>query len=105
VSHTYLVSGRHGLPSVGEHHVYSKVPSSPSGDLTLPWTLRFAVSSRGNPIDIHGIPLRPNGTPIEDDSQLGTPLSHGCLRMAQADAKFVWDWSTVGTTVFVTDLG
>ena len=39
------------------------------------------------------------------DSQLGTPLSHGCLRMAQADAKFVWDWSTIGTTVYVTDLG
>ena len=81
VSHTYLVSGRHGLPSVGVHQVYSKVPSSPSGDLTLPWTLRFAVSSSGNPIDIHGIPLRPDGSPIEADSQLGTPLSHGCLRM------------------------
>jgi lipoprotein-anchoring transpeptidase ErfK/SrfK len=85
--------------------VYSKVPASPSGNLTLPWTLRFAVSSSGNPIDIHGIPLRPDGSPIEADSQLGTPLSHGCLRMAQADAKFVWDWSTVGTTVYVTDLG
>ena len=105
VSHTYLVSGRHGLPSVGVHHVYSKVTSSPSGDLTLPWTLRFAVSSSGNPIDMHGIPLRPDGSPIEADSQLGTPLSHGCLRMAQADAKFVWDWSSVGTTVVVTDLG
>jgi L,D-transpeptidase catalytic domain len=105
VSHTYLVSGRHGLPSVGVHQVYSKVTSSPSGDLTLPWTLRFAVSSSGNPIDIHGIPLRPDGSPIEADSQLGTPLSHGCLRMAQADAKFVWDWSSIGTTVVVTDLG
>jgi lipoprotein-anchoring transpeptidase ErfK/SrfK len=105
VSHTYLVSGRHGLPSVGVHQVYSKVTSSPSGDLTLPWTLRFAVSSSGNPIDIHGIPLRPDGSPIEADSQLGTPLSHGCLRMAQGDAKFVWDWSSVGTTVVVTDLG
>ena len=31
VSHSYLVSGRHGLPSVGEHHVFSKVTSSPSG--------------------------------------------------------------------------
>ena len=50
VSHTFLVSGRHGLPSVGVHQVFSKVTSSPSGDLTLPWTLRFAVSSSGNPI-------------------------------------------------------
>jgi hypothetical protein len=105
VSHTFLVSGRHGLPSVGVHQVFSKVTSSPSGNLTLPWTLRFAISSSGNPIDIHGIPLEPNGSPIEPDSLLGTPQSHGCIRMNQADAKFVWDWSTVGTTVVVTDLG
>ena len=61
VSHTFLVSGRHGLPAVGTYHVYSKVPSSPSGDLTLPWTLRFAYAPDGNPIDMHGIPLDPNG--------------------------------------------
>jgi lipoprotein-anchoring transpeptidase ErfK/SrfK len=85
--------------------VYSKVPSSPSGDLTLPWTLRFAISSSGNPIDFHGIPLRPDGTPIEDDSLLGTPQSHGCVRMNQGDAKVLWDWATVGTTVVVTDIG
>jgi L,D-transpeptidase catalytic domain len=105
VSHTFLVSGRHGLPAVGVDHVYSKVPSSPSGDLTLPWTLRFSYGSSGAPIDIHGIPLRPDGTPIEPDSLLGTPESHGCVRMNQADAQFVWNWSSVGTTVVVTDLG
>ncbi|MGO9875862.1 MAG: L,D-transpeptidase [Acidimicrobiia bacterium] len=105
VSHTFLVSGRHGLPAVGVDHVYSKVPSSPSGDLTLPWTLRFAYSSDGTPIDLHGIPLEPDGTPIEPDSLLGTPESHGCVRLSQADAEFVWNWSTVGTTVVVTDLG
>ena len=86
VSHTFRVSGRHGLPSVGVHQVFSKVTSSPSGDLTLPWTLRFAVSSSGNPIDIHGIPLRPDGSPIEPDYLLGTPQSHGCLRMNPDDA-------------------
>ena len=99
------VSGRHGLPSVGVHQVFSKVPSSPSGDLTLPWTLRFAHGSSGAPIDIHGIPLRPDGTPIEPDSLLGTPESHGCVRMNQADAEFVWNWASVGTVVVVTDLG
>jgi ribosomal protein L24E len=105
VSHTFLVSGRHGLPSAGVHQVYSKVPSSPSGDLTLPWTLRFAVSDRGNPIDFHGIPIDPGGRPIEPDSLLGTPQSHGCVRMSQVDAKTLWDWATVGTIVVVTDIG
>ena len=86
-------------------HVYSKVPTSPSGDLTLPWTLRFAVSARGNPIDFHGIPLEPDGTPIEPDSLLGTPESHGCVRLSQVNAKILWDWATVGTVVVVTDIG
>ena len=105
VSHSFLVSGRHGLPSAGIHQVYSKVPSSPSGDLTLPWTLRFAVSTSGNPIDFHGIPIDPSGRPIEPDSLLGTPQSHGCVRMSQVDAKTLWDWAEVGTVVVVTDIG
>ena len=105
VSHSFLVSGRHGLPSVGTYQVFSKVTSSYSGSLLLPWTLRFAHGSSGAPIDFHGIPLRSDGTPIEPDSLLGTPQSHGCVRMKQSDAEFLWNWSTVGTTVVVTDVG
>ena len=37
------MSGRHGLPAVGTVHVYSKVPSSPSGNLTLPSTAGAGV--------------------------------------------------------------
>jgi hypothetical protein len=103
VSHSYLVSGRHGLPSVGTYHVWSKVPSSYSGSLLLPWTLRFAWGSSGAPIDFHGIPLRSDGSPIEPDSLLGTPQSHGCVRMKQSEAEFLWNWATLGTTVVVTD--
>ena len=105
VSHSFLVSGRHGLPNVGTYHVWSKVTSSMSGSVRLPWTLRFAWGSSGAPIDIHGIPLRSDGSPIEDDSLLGTPQSHGCIRMMQSQALFVWNWSTLGTTVVVTDVG
>jgi hypothetical protein len=105
VSYSFLVSGRHGLPSVGTYHVYSKVTGSYSGSLLLPWTLRFAHGSSGAPIDIHGIPLRSDGSPIEEDGSLGTPLSHGCLRMKQSEALFVWNWSSLGTTVVVTDVG
>jgi len=54
---------------------------------------------------MHGIPLRPDGSPIEADSQLGTPLSHGCLRMAQGDAKVRVGLVVGRTTVVVTDLG
>jgi ribosomal protein L24E len=105
VSHSFLVSGRHGLPSPATYQVFSKVTSSYSGSLLLPWTLRFAHGASGAPIDFHGIPLRADGTPIETDSLLGTPQSHGCVRMNQNDAKTVWDWATLGTTVVVTDAG
>jgi hypothetical protein len=105
VSHSFLVSGRHGLPGVGTYHVWSKVTGSYSGSLLLPWTLKFAYSSSGTPIDIHGIPLRSDGSPIEEDGLLGTPLSHGCLRMKQSEAALVWNWSSLGTTVVVTDVG
>ena len=105
VSHSFLVSGRHGLPAVGTHHVFSKLTGSYSGSLLLPWTLKFAWSTSGNPIDIHGIPLRSDGSPIEEDGLLGTPQSHGCLRMKQSEAELVWNWSSVGTTVVVVDIG
>ena len=58
VSHTFPVSGRHGLPSAGVHQVYSKVPSSPSGNLTLPWTLRFAHIGPGQPDRLPRHPAR-----------------------------------------------
>jgi len=104
-SHSFLVSGRHGLPAAGTYQVFSKVPSSVSGSLVLPWTLRFAHGLSGAPIDFHGIPLRSDGSPIEPDSLLGTPQSHGCVRMNQAEAELLWNWATVGTTVVVTDVG
>ena len=33
--------------------------------------------------------------------QLGTPLSHGCIRQRTADAKALWRFAPVGTTVVV----
>jgi len=87
-----------GTPAVGGvHHVYSKVTSSPSGDLTLPWTLRFAVSSSGNPITCTAS-LRPDGSPIEADCS-SARRSARLPAYGAGDAKFVWDWSSVGTTV------
>ena len=54
----------------------------------------------------HGIPgTDATGNPIQDDALIGTPQSHGCLRMVQSVAKLVYDWSEVGTTVVVIDIG
>jgi hypothetical protein len=105
VSHSFLVSGRHGLPAVGTYHVYAKFALEPDGSLFLPWTLKFDPLPSGGVVNIHGIPLTLAGVPIEDDSLLGTPQSHGCIRMKQSEAQLLWNWSTLGTTVVVTDVG
>ena len=34
-------------------------------------------------------------------AQLGTPLSHGCIRQRTADARALWDFAPLGTTVVV----
>jgi hypothetical protein len=100
VSHSWLVSGRRGMPAPGTYHVYSKAVSSTSGTLTLPYTVRFAWGTT-LPIAFHGIPLRPDGTPIQTDAELGQYRSHGCVRMAQAAAHTLYDWAPIGTTVVV----
>lgn len=34
-------------------------------------------------------------------NSFGTPVSHGCVNMRIADAKWVYDWTTIGTEVWV----
>jgi hypothetical protein len=97
---SYRVSGRHGIPSPDTYHVMRKLMPGRAGSLSLPYFVGFAFG-HSTDIGFHGIPLEPNGTPIESDSQLGSPLSHGCVRQNQADAKELWDWTPVGTTVVV----
>jgi hypothetical protein len=103
-SASYAVSGRRGTPSSGTYHVIRKLEngyakSDPS--LRLPYFVGF-TSGATTDIGFHGIPLRRNGSPIQSESQLGTPLSHGCIRQHQLAAKLLYDWAPVGTTVVVT---
>ncbi len=101
VSHFWKVSGRLGAPSVGTYAIQSRSPMSSSGSLALPYMQRFVQARSGKWIGFHGIPLRPDGTPIQSDAQLGTALSAGCVRMNQTDVKTLWDWAPLGTTVVV----
>ncbi|MDQ1446210.1 MAG: hypothetical protein QOI20_2674 [Acidimicrobiaceae bacterium] len=96
----YPVSGRRGLPNPGTYHVYSRSRVSRSGSLALNYMVRFATG-RSLAIGFHEIPARPGGSHIQSDAQLGTPLSHGCVRQSAIDAAFMWDWGQMGTTVVV----
>ncbi len=103
-SASYQVSGRRGTPDPGTYAVVRKLDmgySKRDPSLRLPWFVGFTMG-RTTDIGFHGIPLRPNGEPIQSDAQLGEPLSAGCIRQNQANAKALYDWAPVGTTVVVT---
>ncbi len=97
---SYTVSGRRNYPKNGTYHVFRRINPGWSKTLRLPYFVGFTY---GNTTDVgfHGIPLERDGAPIQSDSQLGTPRSHGCVRQSQWAAKLMWDWATMGTTVVV----
>ena len=85
VAKTYLVSGRRGLPAFGTYQVFSKSRTTTSGSARMEFMVRFA-RGRNLAIGFHTIPLRANGTPLQTESELGFPRSHGCVRQAPPDA-------------------
>lgn len=100
VVRTYRVSGRGGMPRPGVYRIFSTSRYSSSGAVRMEHMMRFARGRR-LAIGFHSIPVRRNGTPIQTLGQLGTPLSHGCVRQSPADAAFLWTWAGVGTVVVV----
>jgi len=104
VERTYLVSGsRFDNLDPGTYDVESKARHATAFDNsgTMEYFVRFATGWRA-PIGFHTIPLYNDGTPEQTREQLGTPLSAGCVRQWEADAKALWDFADIGTTVVVT---
>ncbi len=103
VVRTFLVSGRRAVPKPGTYRVFSRSVTSFSPILpgvTFRYMTRFAVGPDGGNIGFHELPLR-NGKPMQTTDQLGTYQGSGCLRSATADAKFIFQWAHIGTTVVV----
>ncbi len=104
VARTYLVSGSvvDNLQP-GTYSVYSRsrwaVGIQDSG--VMEYMVRFTRGANAA-IGFHSIPTK-NGVPLQRKSQLGTPLSHGCIRQKQSDAVALWDFAPEGTKVVVTD--
>lgn len=100
---SFKVSGRRGTPRAGVYHVFRKLEmgrSKSHPDLRLPYFVGFAWGSTTD-IGFHGIPLRPDNSQIEADSQLGQPLSSGCVRVSQPMAKAIYTFADIGTPVVV----
>jgi lipoprotein-anchoring transpeptidase ErfK/SrfK len=103
VRHTYLVSGSiYDNLDPGTYSVYSRSEQAwgidDSG--TMRYFVRFAQGDNAA-IGFHDIPVD-DGEPVQTVDELGTPLSHGCIRQRRADAKRLWAFAPLGTKVVVT---
>jgi len=102
VARTYLVSGSvYDNLQPGSYEVWSRSEQAwgidDSG--TMRWFVRFAHGPRAA-IGFHDIPVD-DGVPLQTEAQLGTPLSHGCIRQRTEDALALWEFAPLGTPVVV----
>jgi len=100
---THYVSGRRYEPYAGTYSVYSRsmyTYSADNPDIKFRYMVRFAYGPGGGRIGFHEIPTK-FGTPLQSNSQLGQPLSGGCVRQSTSDAQWMWNWAGVGTKVVV----
>lgn len=103
VRRTYLVSGSvYDNLGPGSYEVYSRsrhaVGIDESG--TMEYMVRFTRGERAA-IGFHSVPVD-GGELVQTRAELGTPLSHGCVRQWLPDARALWEFAPVGTTVVVT---
>ncbi|MBI5135252.1 L,D-transpeptidase family protein [Candidatus Uhrbacteria bacterium] len=82
----------------GTFKILNKTPRawSKTYGLYMPWWMAFTRQGHG----IHELPEWPNGYK-EGTNHLGTPVSHGCVRLGIGPAKDMYDWAPVGTPVVV----
>jgi hypothetical protein len=103
VRRTYLVSGSvYDNLDPGTYEVFSRSERAWGIDDagTMRYFVRFTHGDNAA-IGFHDIPVD-DGKPVQTVDQLGTPLSHGCVRQRRADAIALWRFAPLGTTVVVT---
>ena len=90
-----------GKPSMSTPKGHYKVDGkslrawSPWG-LWMPYWLSLSKGYFG----IHELPEWPSGYK-EGEDHLGTPVSHGCIRLGIGPAEFLYNWSEIGPPVFI----
>jgi len=97
---TFTVST--GMPGyetpTGTFHINNKIDMawSRSARLWMPFWLPFIGGLYG----IHELPEWPGGLK-EGEDHLGTPVSHGCVRLGIGAAETLYKWADVGTDVVI----
>ncbi len=98
---SYAVStGKWSTPTpIGEFEIHNHVPTAWSSRYHLYMDNWMAITGDGL-YGIHQLPRWPNGY-VEGANHIGTPVSHGCIRLAAGDSKAVYDWASNGTKVII----
>jgi len=94
-----ISTGKWNTPTPkGTFAIRNKTPRAWSKQfgLYMPWWMEFTSQGHG----IHELPEWPNGYK-EGQNHLGTPVSHGCVRLGIGPAKEMYDWAPIGTPVVV----
>jgi lipoprotein-anchoring transpeptidase ErfK/SrfK len=68
-------------------------------DLNMPYWLGIYWAG-GTENGFHALPILSSGATLWAGA-LGTRCSFGCIVLDTKDAKWMYDWSTLGTVVFV----
>lgn len=98
---SYLLStGKKGMETPkGAFSIQNKHPRawSKTYGLYMPYWMAIVP---GGKFGIHELPEWPGGYK-EGANHLGTPVSHGCVRLGVGPAKIVYEWAEVGTPVVI----
>jgi len=91
-------TGKASMPTPKGHFtIYNKFSKAWSSyGLWMPYWLGMQFGRFG----IHELPVWPSGYK-EGESHLGTPVSHGCIRLGVGPAELIYNWTPVGTPVFI----
>ena len=97
----YMVSsGKRGMDTPkGNYTIHNKAPRpwSKAYGLYMPYWMALVASGK---YGIHELPEWPGGYK-EGANHLGTPVSHGCVRLGVGPAERVYNWADIGTPVTV----
>lgn len=95
----FLVStGKRSMPTpLGVFSVKNKERNhwSRTYKLWMPFSLQFS-----GPFFIHELPYWPSGY-REGVNHLGYRVSHGCVRLGMGAAEHVYNWSSIGTVIYI----
>lgn len=93
-----ISSGKYSTPTPkGDFKIVNKSSLAWSSyGLWMPFWLGLGTGKFG----FHELPIWPSGY-REGENHLGVAVSHGCIRLGVGPAEFLYNWSEIGTPVYI----